>query len=64
MILRYWQFFNDDIGAQIAFGINLEIPYNFGVKNNDEKEMTDKSRLLVSNLKDIYKYVSPLLLNT
>ena len=55
--------FTGDTGNEIAFGINLEVPYNFGVKDNNEKEMTNKAELLADNLEEIYEYIYPLLLN-
>lgn len=55
--------FTGDIGNAIAFSISLEIPYNFGVKDNNEEEMTNKAELLADNLEEIYEYISPLLLN-
>ena len=55
--------FNDDIGAEIAFGINLEVPYNFGVKDNNEEDMIDRAEFLAGDLDDICEYIYPLLLN-
>lgn len=48
----------------IFFIITLEIPYNFGIKDNSSKKMIDKAELIAKNIYKLNKYIKPLLLNT